>query len=347
MKKYFIMAIAAAAITSCSQDEVMEVAEKQAITFGNAFVENATRAIDATYSSSNMPSSFLVYGTTQGNEDNAPIVPIFNGVTVAESINTNVQNNYGYSTNYTQYWIDGNTYNFAAIVGGTINNDKTITYNADYTKTSDVDLLYDNDKFGKYTAGTSAKYVDFNFHHLLSRVHFSVKNEIASNVDGNEYTYKVTDVKITNALPTGSYAITNFGVENAVNWTASGTGTEVSFGNVTSATKETDATTAVDIKGGKTETSHYSRLLIPNNYTALNIQCTITTYFNGSQVDVENYDKNIAINLEEGKAYNFVITLKLDEPIKFTATTMTDWDTTHEEYTQDLPAPATNTENNN
>ena len=58
----------------------------------------------------------------------------------------------------------------------------------------------------------------------------------------------------------------------------------------------------------------------------MNIQCTITTYLNGGQVDVENYNKDIAINLEEGKAYNFVITLKLDEPIKFTATTMTDWE---------------------
>ena len=325
MKKYLFMAMAAVTITSCSQDEVMEVAEKQAITFGNAFVENATRAIDLTYASNNLPESFLVYGTTKGNETNAPVVTIFNGVTVAENITTNVASGYGYGAESTQYWIDGNDYNFAAVVGGTISNDKTITYNADYTKTSDVDLLYDNDKFGVYQKGTSEQVVDFNFHHLLSRVHFSVKNEIASNVEGNAYTYKVTDVKITNALPTGRYDITKYDTDD-VAWTATGTGTNVSFGNVTSATKDTDDEAAIYIEGGKTETSHYSRLLIPNNYEALNVQCTITTYFNNQQVDVENYDKNIAINLEEGKAYNFVIALELNQPIKFTATTMTDWD---------------------
>ena len=145
MKKYLFMAIAAAAITSCTQDEVMEVAEKQAINFGDAFVENATRAIDGTYSTTNMPESFQVYGTTKGNETNASEVTIFNNVEVTKSITTNASSDgYGYSSNYTQYWINGNTYNFAAVVGGTINNDKTITYIADYTKTADVDLLYDN-----------------------------------------------------------------------------------------------------------------------------------------------------------------------------------------------------------
>ena len=53
MKKYLFMAMAAVAITSWSQDEVMEVAEKQAISFKDAFVEDATRAIDVTYSNDN------------------------------------------------------------------------------------------------------------------------------------------------------------------------------------------------------------------------------------------------------------------------------------------------------
>ena len=113
MKKYFMMAIAAAAITSCSQDEVMEVAEKQAINFGNTFVENATRAIDATYNNDAKPKSFLVYGNTQGNESaTAPIVPIFKGVTVSSEGTGTVGNDYKYDAAYTQYWIEGNKYNF-------------------------------------------------------------------------------------------------------------------------------------------------------------------------------------------------------------------------------------------
>ena len=67
MKKFLFLAIAAAAMTSCSQDEVMEVAEKQAISFGNAFVGNVTRAAtDKTYSNTNLINTFKVYGTVTG-----------------------------------------------------------------------------------------------------------------------------------------------------------------------------------------------------------------------------------------------------------------------------------------
>ena len=342
MKKFFFMAIAAAAITSCSQDEVMEVTQKEAINFGNPFVENATRAIDNTYhSQNNMPTSFKVYGTTKGNESGTTDVTIFNGVDVSGSGNT-----WNYGEAYTQYWINGNTYNFAAVVGGTINNDKTISYKANYTEgnATDVDLLYDKDNYGVYTKVTSDQMVTFNFTHLLSKVHFTVKNTIASNVKGNVYTYKVTDVKISNALPTGSYDITKYLVENQVGWTASGTGIPVSFGHVTNAVKNADVAEAVAIgtwtedgetKGISEATSHYARLLIPATYTkdendlenktGLIIECTITTYLNGQSIDVESYKKSIGITLAEGKAYNFVISKgNPGDPIKFSAT-MSDW----------------------
>ena len=52
MKKFLFLAIAATAFASCSQDEVMEVAQKQAISFGEAFVGNATRSIDPSYGTS-------------------------------------------------------------------------------------------------------------------------------------------------------------------------------------------------------------------------------------------------------------------------------------------------------
>ena len=49
MKKYLFIALAAAAMTSCSQDEVMDAIQGEEIKFSNAFVENATRATDPTY----------------------------------------------------------------------------------------------------------------------------------------------------------------------------------------------------------------------------------------------------------------------------------------------------------
>ena len=74
MKKLFIAIAALAAMTSCSQDEVMEVAQKQAISFGNAFVGNSTRAAnDPSYGTSNSLKAFNVWGTVAAGQTPVPI----------------------------------------------------------------------------------------------------------------------------------------------------------------------------------------------------------------------------------------------------------------------------------
>lgn len=327
MKKILIFALAAAAMVSCSTDEVVDI-KKESIGFDKLFVDNSTRAIDGSFSSTNMPKSFQVYGITKGDETNAPEVPIFNNVKVE-----NTSEGWKYADQYTQYWIDGNTYNFAAVVNGAISTDKKIAYTADGT----TDLLYAKNNYGKYTKGsTSATTVPFTFKHLLSKVQFTVKNNMASQIKGNVYTYKVTDVKINKAYLAGSYDITKFGT-NVAGWTVSGDPGVVEFGNVSNATNTADAADAVAIgtwkesaeapeEGIASATSRYSRLLIPATYSALNITCTITTYLNGSAVDVEKYDKNIAITLAEGNAYNFIIEKGAPgEPILFSVDKLTDW----------------------
>ena len=65
MKKLFFAIAALAVMTGCNNDELVEVTPKQAIAFGNAFVDNATRAIDPSITSETI-SSFNVYGTVQG-----------------------------------------------------------------------------------------------------------------------------------------------------------------------------------------------------------------------------------------------------------------------------------------
>lgn len=325
MKKILIFALAAAAMVSCSTDEVVDI-KKEAIGFDKLFVDNSTRAIDGSFSSTNMPKSFQVYGITKGDETNAPEVPIFNNVKVE-----NTSEGWKYADQYTQYWIDGNTYNFAAVVNGAISADTTIAYIADGT----TDLLYAKNNYDKYTKGKETT-VPFTFKHLLSKVQFTVKNNMAAQIEGNVYTYKVTDVKITNAYLAGSYDITKFGT-TAVGWTVSGDPGVVAFGNVSNATDAEDAAEAVAIgtwkesadatvEGIASATSHYSRLLIPADYSALNITCTITTYLNDSAVDVEKYNKNIDITLVEGNAYNFIIEKGVPgEQILFSVDKLNDW----------------------
>ena len=335
MRKLFILALAAAAAVGCTKDEVLDF-NKEAIGFQNAFINNATRAIDNSFSNDNLPKEFYVYGTTQNVASGFGVVPIFPDVLVSYTNST-----WGYAQEHTQYWIDGNTYNFAAVVNGTIDEDKTISYTADYTDIEGTaDLLYAKDNYGVYTKGTSETTVSFTFSHLLSKVHFTMKNDIATNVEGNVYTYTVEDIQITNAYSKGVYDITQFGVADADAWAEDDTASKVpvKFGHIADvegedAANNTDAAEHIGtwkdgaaVKGIAKATSRYSQLLIPGEYTAMNIKCTITTYLNGEKVDVENYDKNIEITLKEGQAYNFQISKgNPGEQIKFSVSAVNGW----------------------
>lgn len=316
MKKFLFMTLAAAALMGCAKEQIL-TQDREAIAFTNAFVDNATKAADASFNSSNLPTSFVVYGTTTGDHDNATPVTVFNGVEVKYENDA-----WDYSNDYTQYWINNNTYAFAAVVNGVISDDKKISYTADYTGGDTKDLLYAVSKYGQYVKGRSNASVEFTFQHLLAKAHFTVKNTIATNTADNMYTYRVSGIKITNAYTSGTYDITKYNVSDADAWDESTTTTgEVSFGNLTS----------VIGKEGTTDeaTSEHARLLVPAEYTALNIKCTIETLLNGSVVDVENYENETSITFKEGHAYNFVISKgNPGEKIEFTIDpVITGWNT--------------------
>ena len=330
MKKYLFFAVAALAMTGCSQDEVMEVAQKEAISFGDAFVENATRAIDATYNNEKKPASFLVYGNTKGDEANAAVVTIFKGVHVSKDNTTGVGNTYFYDAQYTQYWIAGNTYNFAAVVDaktvttGTDGLPTTITYDVSEQK----DLLYAS-ALNITTKPTNGE-VGFTFDHLLSKAMFTVKNEMANNTANSIYFYRVSNVEINKAYTTGTYYVAATETNTAGSWTAETNSLTVDFGNVCTTNNETEGANALEIGMASSAASNYQRVMIPATYTDLNVTCTIETLIKEGDeykvVDVQNYNKSFAHTFEKGKAYNFVIKLALEEPIKFTVQTINDWD---------------------
>lgn len=334
MKKFLFMAMAAAAFTSCSQDEVMEVAEKQAISFKDAFVENATRAIDATYNNTTKPESFLVYGNTKGDEDFASVVPIFKGVEVSKDITSNASTgDYGYSASYTQYWIPGNTYNFAAVVDA---NEVTMDVAGmptiiKYDATNQKDLLYAT--VNEITKPENGE-VGFTFNHMLSKAMFTIKNTMTSNTADYMYTYRVTNICINNAVLSSEYTVGNAAWSVAKSYYTAES--PLSFGDVTENATTENGTTALLIGAvGKADeaTSHHQRVLLPGTYIyneetktgGLNITCQIETLLNGQVIDVQNYNKSISQTFVAGLAYNFVISLALEEPIKFTVTEVNDW----------------------
>ena len=62
MKKTLFAALALVAMASCSNEEVLEVAQKEAIGFENAFVNNSTRSVvDPSKTATDFHSAFKVF----------------------------------------------------------------------------------------------------------------------------------------------------------------------------------------------------------------------------------------------------------------------------------------------
>lgn len=311
MKKTLFTVLAAAALVACTKSEVVETLAPEAIAFDNTFVDNATKTIDNSFSATKLPETFAVYGTTQHVGQAA--VSIFDGVTVTKN-----GSEYKYDPKYTQYWIEGNTYKFAALVnaGDVTCVDllpSTVDYTAAYATDGSVadtpDLMYATYQTTGLISGNPT--VSFTFDHLLANVKFTLENTMTNNPAENLYEYALTDIKINNAYTSGTCTLAT------KEWTAQADADKiVKLGDVA----------YVGAAVAKEAASDYARLLIPADYAALNITFTLTTTLNKKVVNVENITLTPAVNLEAGKSYNFIVEKgNPGEQIKFSVATVNDW----------------------
>ena len=290
MKKHLVYALAAFGMVACMQEEVVSV-QQDAISFKNAYVENATRAEDPSTTWDSI-QDFNVWGFMDSPEGY-----VFTGDKVWRSGSVWTYDN-------TQYWVPGHTYYFAAVSPAESTNWQlaeapntygpgTLTFtNVDGTE----DLLY------AATTVTTPRVDDLQaegmdpvalqFNHLLSKVKFTFKNGFTTD----NMKVAVKNIKMT--APAGGSI--NLAVENwwdNDDWTLNGEDVILNFGEV--------ATLAM---GEKDECTN-ERLTIPvdkaHNYTV--------------SFDIELYVGNIAtpalttekvtdltgVALEMGKAYNF------------------------------------------
>ena len=338
MKKIYFTLAFLATLVSCTNDELVDMTPKQAITFGNAFVENNTRAaIDPSYNNTTkLLTSFIVYGTVSGNVDGkVNTANIYNGnkVTTPEGWESN-KDGLAWDCANIQYWVPNCFYNFIAIVGATDVSTtgnglpKSIKYNA--AKQEDLLLAtanHETDKNGipntsddKFATAISP--VKFTFNHLLSKLKFTVKNTMSNN-NTSIYSYQVSNVRIINAVMEGKVTI------KEPTWTSSSmTYTEdapLSFGNITNSNEDV----AVSIGEEQQAESHYERLLIPYDYSkeGLKVKFTVDILVNETVVNRKNYEADVKMNLAVGNSYNFIIELALDKQIKFTVSGVNGWST--------------------
>ena len=198
MKKLFIAMLAVAAVTACAKDEAISI-DRQAIGFGNPFVENSVRS---DYSDGKALEAFTVYGTVT-SKSNSNSVALFggNGASVTGSVGATAWN-----CTETEYWVPNCTYAFQAVADGVINNGAITVYVTD----GNLDLLYatanaeTNENAAPTGTGVNANgVVEFNFTHLMSRVGFSFVNGSANNA----YSYNITAVSFTGHFASGTYTI--------------------------------------------------------------------------------------------------------------------------------------------
>lgn len=316
--------MALAAFVACSKETTVDVAREE-IAFGNAFVDNSTKADaanDPSYSTSGKGmalTEFNVYGAVNG-------VNIFNGNTVTKTA--------GYGEAWTldgtkQYWIAGAPYKFVGVVDGSKTVGETVVTKTnldaaglpttiEYTVDGATDLLCDVVNIASATAPYSV--VAFNYTHLLSKINFAVKN--TTDASATNYRFVLTSAKLTNVYKSAVYDV------DSDAWTPNATMREFVLENLT-------------INSNSTQYHSQEVLLIPGSavgvYVNADIQATDDDPTSADAVwttvsTVEKTFTNVLgkvgdtpNTLAKATAYNFIVELSVGNEIQFTATTMPEW----------------------
>lgn len=303
MKKLFVSVLAVAALAACANEEIVSMDKGEAIQFGNAFVNNSTRATDPSYSTKNI-ESLLVYGTV--NNQN-----IFDAAIVSKT------GNYGsiwsckdaLGNEIKQYWIAGANYKFVGIVDGekdgvtttdvdqTTKMPTTITYNAD----GKTDLLCAT---VERPNNTNYDTVAFTFTHLLSKVNFTVTNE---SKDASGYSFVVKNIKLA-GNKTGVYDV----VAGAWKTDKFTTGT----------TNLPEITVASGAASNELSTEV---LFLPGEYV---ITFDVDIIYNSEVITTTSYPATTGAytyDLDAAKSYNFNVDVAVGQKINFTVSAQPTW----------------------
>ena len=275
MKKFLVSVLAIAGLVACHNEEAVRMPEhNQAIAF-DTFVDNVTRsAYD-----NNTLTAFTVYGTMT---DFDSVINIFNGVKVSKNSN----DVWAYAPEYTQYWLPEYRYDFAAVVDGTVvqnANGMPETINVDMTQQEDVLFATASRDFEANDTPTT---VGFIFEHLMAKAKFTVKNTMTA---GTGFVYTIESIKIKNADKNGAYD-----VETGV-WAAD-EAYEADFGFVNN-----------NLAMGSQPVSGSEVYLLPNANKDLQIEVEYYLTYNNAKLKEETKAIDAVLNIEKGKAYNFVV----------------------------------------
>lgn len=288
-----MLGVAVAALASCTQNEVLEVAEGRAIGF-DAFVNNQTKAVIPVTSINS--SQFYVFGeyatttnpwTKQGSA--------FNNET----------------GDATYYWEPNKTYRFGAYANGVLGQLSNASFDATnstlkftgYTP-EDLDLVAAvsaDVASGNATESSNSNSVALTFKHMLSQVKLTFTTDAAST-----YQLTISNVSISNAVSTADGTL------------VSSTGTPT-WDNSTA----TDGYTYEEFNNGqlvsKNAPVNQVKLVIPQGSTN-NITVTFTATVKAEGEGTTTFTANLGHSLAEtantwkpGYCYNYTANVELDK----------------------------------
>ncbi len=322
-RSLFWLGAAAMALASCTNSEVMEVAENRAIGF-SSFVGKPTKAVTPVTS---LSDNYYVFG----NYDDG--ASTWDGQAFNNEINT-----------ATYYWQTGKTYRFGAYAdgaGGKLDNtqvsfsatDQELTF-TNYTPDDDKDLVAavtGDIEETNYGTGTP---VPLTFNHMLSQVKLTFTTDAADT-----YKLTITDVKINGAVSTATGTYTTSGAS----WDGGTANNGYSYEDFKTTA---DGTIAIS----KEAPASQVKLVIPQGSTnSLTVTFTATikgedtgtTDFTAYLTHAQSGHENTWV---PGYCYNYTAYVELSKvidnagskvKIKFTPT-VTPWE---DEYNTDIPNP--------
>lgn len=325
-RSLFMLGVAVAALSSCSQSEILEVAEGRAIGF-SSFVNNNTRAV--TEVTKDNLSQYYVFGNY--GSDGAPD---WSGQAFNNELNTTLY-----------YWQPDMTYRFGAYAdgnGGKIASSgegATVSFDAATQKLTFTNYTPDDakDLVAAVTENQTANDhsnkkndpVQLNFKHLLSQVKLTFTSTAAA-------TYKLTisDVRIKGAVSTCTGEYTTTGVI----WNTDGTTTKDGYDY------DFFGTEGKEISSGVSQ--YQSKLVIPQSGTEqLYVYFTATIKGekpSGSTISTKDFKATLkhavadvdANTWEPSYCYNYIANVEIgdivDNPdnlveIQFEVTGVEDW----------------------
>lgn len=293
MKKLLAIILAAATVVGCANEELVDV-PREVITFGDTFVDGASRA---DYSNGEVVKAFKVYGVV--NKGSGEAEQIFNAATVTSPNGLATDYSSAWLCDVTEYWAPNATYEFAAIVDGEVATQSeglpaTIPFTVADGE-NNKDLLYAETSVTTNASATptSGDLVAFSLEHLLAKMQFVVENGNATvgdkDANGYEdgYAYKVTNITVAGVAQDGVFTVENTEIEGHKYY-----GTWAKSGNAT--TSLTFGSTEMVIGGSpNAKISSEGRQFLPVEQELV-VAATIDVYLNGERV-IEGLEKTETI----------------------------------------------------